>query len=244
MTSRSRRPGTPRDRKLPAEAPAPAGRQKTVGFGFVALLSFLAGMTDAIGFLRAGDFLSFMSGNTTRLAIAIGEGHGGDIARLAAILLVFVTGNATGVILVRTTGERQWPLLMAVTVVTGLVAALAGAAPSPWSYLPLVFAMGMLNAAVDTVAGHPIGLTYVTGALSRFGKGLGRFLCGERRGGFLVQMLPWIGMLTGAVTGVFLLQAWQETAIWAIGATALLLTLVSVMVPRDWLRPCFGLGRP
>ena len=244
MTSRSRRPGTPRDRKLPAEAPAPARRQKTVGFGFVALLSFLAGMTDAIGFLRAGDFLSFMSGNTTRLAIAIGEGHGGDIARLAAILLVFVTGNATGVILVRTTGERQWPLLMAVTVVTGLVAALAGAAPSPWSYLPLVFAMGMLNAAVDTVAGHPIGLTYVTGALSRFGKGLGRFLCGERRGGFLVQMLPWIGMLTGAVTGVFLLQAWQETAIWAIGATALLLTLVSVMVPRDWLRPCFGLGRP
>ncbi|MAU95759.1 MAG: DUF1275 family protein [Fulvimarina sp.] len=244
MTSRSRRPGTPRDRKLPAEASAPAGRQKTVGFGFVALLSFLAGMTDAIGFLRAGDFLSFMSGNTTRLAIAIGEGHGGDIARLAAILLVFVTGNATGVVLVRTTGERQWPLLMAVTVVTGLVAALAGAAPSPWSYLPLVFAMGMLNAAVDTVAGHPIGLTYVTGALSRFGKGLGRFLCGERRGGFLVQMLPWIGMLTGAVTGVFLLQAWQETAIWAIGATALLLTVVSVMVPRDWLRPCFGLGRP
>lgn len=174
MTSRSRRPGTSQGRKPGVDRPAPAGRQKAVGFGFVVLLSFLAGMTDAIGFLRAGDFLSFMSGNTTRLAIA----------------------------------------------------------------------MGMLNAAVDTVAGNPVGLTYVTGALSRFGKGLGRFLCGERRGGFLVQMLPWIGMLTGAVTGVFLLQAWQEAAIWAIGATALLLTLVSVLVPHGWMLPCFGLGRP
>ena len=104
--------------------------------------------------------------------------------------------------------------------------------------------MGMLNAAVDNVSGHPVGLTYVTGALSRFGKGFGRFLCGERRGGFLVQMLPWIGMLSGAVTGVFLLHAWQEAAIWAIGATALALTLFSLMVPLGWMGPSFGLGRP
>lgn len=233
----------------PAEArhsgtDGPQRRHQCLGFAFVALLSFLAGMTDAIGFLRAGDFLSFMSGNTTRLAIAIGEGHGQDVARLASILAVFVAGNAAGVIVVRGTGERQWPLLMVVAIVTGLVAGLAGAEPSPWSFLPLVFAMGMLNAAVDNVAGHPIGLTYVTGALSRFGKGLGRFLCGDLRLGFLVQMFPWIGMIAGAVTGVFLLQAWQEAAIWAIGALALLLTLISLAVPRSWMRHSFGLGRP
>ena len=227
-----------------ADTDGPRRRHRWLGFGFVALLSFLAGMTDAIGFLRAGDFLSFMSGNTTRLAIAIGEGHGSDVARLAAILAVFVAGNAAGVVVVRMTGERQWPLLMVVALVTGLVAGFAGAAPSPWSFLPLVFSMGMLNAAVDNVAGHPIGLTFVTGALSRFGKGLGRFLCGDLRLGFLVQMFPWIGMLAGAVTGVFLLHAWQETAIWAIGALATLLTLISLAVPRGWMRHSFGLGKP
>ncbi|MBO0905319.1 YoaK family protein [Jiella sonneratiae] len=223
---------------------APEGRQKALGFGFVALLSFLAGMTDAIGFLRAGDFLSFMSGNTTRLAIAIGEGRGDAVMRLASILGIFVVGNATGVIVVRATGERQWPLLMAVTVVTGSVAAFAGASPSPFTYLPLVLAMGMLNAAVDNVAGHPLGLTYVTGALSRFGKGLGRFICGERRPGFLVQMCPWVGMLSGAVTGVLLLHSWQETSIWALGALALALTAISLSVPHAWMHPSFGLGRP
>ncbi|MGC3218538.1 DUF1275 domain-containing protein, partial [Pseudomonas aeruginosa] len=35
-----------------------------VGLGQVAGLSVLAGMTDAIGFLATGDFVSFMSGNT------------------------------------------------------------------------------------------------------------------------------------------------------------------------------------
>ncbi len=227
-----------------SKARDPRRREQALGFGFVALLSFLAGMTDAIGFLRAGDFLSFMSGNTTRLAIAIGEGHGADVSRLASILAVFVAGNASGVIVVRGTGERQWPLLGVVAIVTILVAALAGANPSPWSYLPLVFAMGMLNAAVDNVAGHPVGLTYVTGALSRFGKGLGRFLCGEFRLGFLVQMFPWIGMLAGAVTGALMLKAWQETAIWGIGGLAVMLTLISLAVPCSWMRHSFGLGRP
>ncbi|MCE7029251.1 YoaK family protein [Jiella avicenniae] len=223
-------------------ADGPRRRHRWLGFGFVALLSFLGGMTDAIGFLRAGDFLSFMSGNTTRLAIAVGKDHGSDVGRLAAILAIFVAGNAVGVVVVRCTGERQWPLLMLVAIVTGLVAGFVGAAPSPWSYLPLVFAMGMLNAAVDNVAGHPIGLTYVTGALSRFGKGLGRFLCGDLRLGFLAQMFPWIGMLAGAVTGVFLLQAFQEAAIWAIGGLAVILTLISLAVPRSWMRHSFGLG--
>ena len=37
----------------------------------------------------------------------------------------------------------------------------------------IVFAMGMVNAAVEHIEGLPIGLTYVTGALSRFGRGCG-----------------------------------------------------------------------
>jgi len=44
--------------------------------GLVAGLSVLAGMTDAIGLLALGDFVSFMSGNTTRLAVAINDVDG------------------------------------------------------------------------------------------------------------------------------------------------------------------------
>ncbi|MBP0614032.1 YoaK family protein [Jiella mangrovi] len=243
-TSERPKARAPKTRSAASDPSPPETRQKATGFGFVALLSFLAGMTDAIGYLRAGDFLSFMSGNTTRLAIAIGEARGDAVLRLGAILAVFVAGNAAGVVVVRQTGERQWPLLMVVTLVTSGVAAFAGANSSPFSLLPLVFAMGMLNAAVDNVAGHPVGLTYVTGALSRFGKGLGRFLCGERKPGFLVQMFPWVGMLAGAVTGVLLLHAFDEAAIWGIGGLALVLTAISLAIPRRWMWTSFGLGKP
>ena len=71
---------------------------------------------------------------------------------------------------------------------------LQGLAP-PWPFdaqlpalLAAIIAMGMLNAAVEEVNGLPVGLTYVTGALSRFGRGLGRWMLGERRSGWRVQL--------------------------------------------------------
>lgn len=67
-----------------------------VGLAMVASLSVLAGMTDAIGFLATGDFVSFMSGNTTRLAVAIGDGDLGMAVRLLFAVLAFIVGNALG----------------------------------------------------------------------------------------------------------------------------------------------------
>lgn len=63
--------------------------------------------------------------------------------------------------------------------------------------LAAIVAMGMLNAAVEQVNGLPVGLTYVTGALSRFGRGLGRWLLGERRSGWRVQLVPGPGCCWG-----------------------------------------------
>ena len=76
-----------------------------------------------------------------------------------------------------------------------------------------IIAMGLLNAAVEEVNGLPIGLTYVTGALSRFGRGLGRWLLGERRAGWRVQLVPWAGMLCGAVIGGVLEQRFGLAAL-------------------------------
>lgn len=124
----------------------------------------------------------------TRLAVSISEGDGGAALRLTLALATFIAGNALGVILTRIGRKKAWPLLLC-------VAALLCAAQWPTtSQLPAligtILAMGMLNAVVEEVNGLPIGLTYVTGALSRFGRGLGRWLLGERRGGWRVQIIP------------------------------------------------------
>ena len=50
-------------------------------------------MTDAIGLMSLGDFVSFMSGNTTRASVALAQG---DVARGALLiggLITFVVGT-------------------------------------------------------------------------------------------------------------------------------------------------------
>jgi uncharacterized membrane protein YoaK (UPF0700 family) len=83
-----------------------------IGLSLVALLSVLAGMTDAIGFMASGDFVSFMSGNTTRMAVAISAGDAGLTLRLALLVATFIVGNALGIIVSRLGGRRALPLLL------------------------------------------------------------------------------------------------------------------------------------
>lgn len=49
-------------------------RRTATGIALVAALSFIAGMTDAIGLTMSGDFVSFMTGNTTRAALSLQAG--------------------------------------------------------------------------------------------------------------------------------------------------------------------------
>ncbi|UVL31436.1 YoaK family protein [Pseudomonas donghuensis] len=204
-----------------------------VGLYFVAALSVLAGMTDAIGFMATGDFVSFMSGNTTRLAVSLGDGELGPTLRIAAVLLAFVVGNALGVVIAGLSGRRPCPLLLVIAALLALAALL----PSTLQLSALVSAvaaMGMINAVVEEVNGLPIGLTYVTGALSRFGRGLGRALLGERRQGWRVQLIPWTGMFVGAVLGVLLEQAFDLAALLFSAVLATTLGLLSLKIPRRW----------
>jgi uncharacterized membrane protein YoaK (UPF0700 family) len=204
-----------------------------IGMTLVAMLSVLAGMTDAIGFMASGDFVSFMSGNTTRLAVAISVGDLGLTGRLLLLVATFIVGNALGIVVSRLGGRRALPLMLTIA------ALLCAAAIWPYedqlpALLAAIIAMGMLNAAVEEVNGLPVGLTYVTGALSRFGRGLGRWMLGERRNGWRVQLIPWTGMFAGAVLGAVLEHHLGLQALFASGLLAGVLGVVSLKIPRRW----------
>lgn len=206
-----------------------------VGLGLVASLSVLAGMTDAIGFLATGDFVSFMSGNTTRLAVAIGQGDISLVVRLIFAVLAFIAGNTLGILLARWGGHRALPLMLEIAGLLCAAALLPFESQVP-ALLAAILAMGMLNAAVEQVNGLPVGLTYVTGALSRFGRGLGRWLLGERRSGWRVQLVPWAGMLLGAVIGALLEAQFGVKALLFSAGFAGVLGVVSLKIPRRWQR--------
>ncbi|NNN28670.1 YoaK family protein [Pseudomonas nitroreducens] len=184
-------------------------------------------------FLATGDFVSFMSGNTTRLAVAVSDHDLATLWRLSLALICFVAGNAIGVVLARGFKRRAAPLLLLVAALLGFSAIWPADCVLP-AFVSAIIAMGMLNAVVEQVNGMPIGLTYVTGALSRFGRGLGRWLIGERPNGWRVQLVPWSGMLLGGTAGALLEHHLGLTAMAASSALACTLALAVYFVPRSW----------
>ncbi|PST27139.1 DUF1275 domain-containing protein [Mesorhizobium plurifarium] len=205
-------------------------QRSSVGLALVAGISFLAGMTDAIGLMSVGDFVSFMSGNTTRASVALMQG---DVARGALLiggLVTFVIGNAAGVVVAMR--FRPQAVLLVVSVLL-VCAALLGD-QRELRFLLLVLAMGAINASVEQIEGLPVGLTYVTGALSRFGRGLGRWAMGIRNTHLAIQIVPWLGMMAGAVLGAALVQTVGNLAPWLAAAAALSLTSIAIQIPRRW----------
>ena len=56
-------------------------------------LSALAGYVDGIGFLHLGGlFVSFMSGNSTRLGVSLAQGDWSNAAAALGLIALFVTG--------------------------------------------------------------------------------------------------------------------------------------------------------
>ena len=159
---------------LTARGPAHHGAFVEVAHGLVlaAMLAALAGMVDAIGYLHLkGLFVSFMSGNSTELAVALGQGDLDRAAKIAELIALFVLGAAAGQMLADFAG--RWHMT---GVLIGVALLLTMAAVLSTTPEPMVFAMGALNASMRRAGNIPVSLTFVTGVLVRFGQGLGNFL--------------------------------------------------------------------
>lgn len=207
-------------------------RRTGTGIALVAAISFIAGMTDAVGLYISGDFVSFMTGNTTRAAVSMEAGIYSHALKLLFAIVAFVAGNAGGIVVAHKFDRRIFAVLTGVGALMAIAALLRNEAGLVQFYL-VVFAMGMVNAAVEHIEGLPIGLTYVTGALSRFGRGIGRFLLGERSLDWGIQIVPWLGMICGAICGAVLGATLQSDALWVVAATVFAVAIATLVIPRS-----------
>ncbi|WP_377298605.1 YoaK family protein [Rhizobium sp. SGZ-381] len=202
------------------------------GLALVAAISFIAGMTDAIGLRLSGDFVSFMTGNTTRAAISLADGdlHHGLV--LLGAVLVFVLGNAAGIVVAHLVQRRMFGVLAGVAMLLSLASMLQDPDLHLLRFYMVVLSMGMVNATIEHIEGLPIGLTYVTGALSRFGRGIGRFIMGERKMDWTIQAVPWLGMISGALCGSVLGLALPGDALFIAAVLTLFVALSTLLMRR------------
>jgi uncharacterized membrane protein YoaK (UPF0700 family) len=193
-----------------------------------ALLSALAGMVDVIAFLHLGGlFVSFMSGNSTQFAAALGGGNWGQAGPILRLIALFVLGAAAGQLLARGAGKRHTTWVLVAVALLLAVAAVSATRPEP-----MVLAMGALNAALHRSGSLTLSLTYVTGTLVKFGQGLGDAVAGRVRGwDWVAQAAPWAGLIAGGIVGAAARARIGEAVAWLPCLMAAALAAWSARLP-------------
>jgi uncharacterized membrane protein YoaK (UPF0700 family) len=187
-------------------------------------LSALAGYVDAIGFITMGGFfVSFMSGNTTRLGVALAHGNGAAAGLAAGLIGTFLLGVMAGSATGHFARARRRTMVLVLSAAVLAVAALSvRAMPAATGFL-LAFAMGAENAVFERDGEVQIGVTYMTGTLVKFAQRVVGALLGGERFAWAPYLLLWLGLAAGAVAGATALPFLGSGAIWiAAGATAAL----------------------
>ena len=195
-------------------------------------LAAIAGWIDAAGFLRLGGlFVSFMSGNSTKVAVQAVTGDPAKAVFLACVVSGFALAAFVGEAAGLAAGRWRKPLVLAIVA---LLLALGWLARARGDVLTgcLVAAMGVQN-ATEQKAGHlTLGLTYATGTLVHLGTTAAR-ACAGRAGwrdaaGYAAL---WAGLVAGGLGGAFAHRLPHGGAFAIPAAAAALLALACV---PDW----------
>jgi uncharacterized membrane protein YoaK (UPF0700 family) len=198
------------------------------------VLAGVAGFVDVVGYLTLHHlFTAHMTGNASKLGVALGHGNLPSALPLAVVPVLFVAGAALGT-LILDRGSRRVALL----VQAALVAAFMGYAGHAVRHGTVpghgiggfyvlatlaTVALGLQAAALTGIGGVTVRTTYVSGQLTRLAQESVRRLGGggdrDVRLGLIAGI--WLCYVAGATLGSFGLDELSTWAL-AIPVTALL----------------------
>lgn len=205
------------------------------GLMAVAALAVLAGFVDGFGYVYLGGyFVSFMSGNTTRVGVGVAATDLATAGFGMLLIVAFIAGVMGGTALARPARRHTSTLvlsLVAVALAAGAVLAALGATPA--AAAALAVAMGAVNTTFSGGNEVSFGITYMTGALVKIGQGIVNALRGGSRTAWLRYVVLWVSILAGAVIGAFAQRTIGEGALWLAAAwVAVVATALHVVAAR------------
>jgi uncharacterized membrane protein YoaK (UPF0700 family) len=198
-------------------------------------LSALAGYVDGIGFLQLGGlFVSFMSGNSTRMGVSLAAGQWWPAAEALGLIALFVIGAAAGSLIVLGRGVHRQPwVLLAEAALLAVAALCYGVGLSTTAVSAIVLAMGLENAVFQIDGGAGLGLTYVTGALVKVGQLVAAALTGGPALAWVPNLLLWAALVVGVALGGLAYHWINLAAVWFAAGSALALSaIVAVTIHR------------
>ena len=206
--------------------------KRTVGLS--TSLSALAGFVDAVGFISLGGyFVSFMTGNTTRLGVEGARLDWPGMAIAGGVLLTFVLGVIVGALIAKFAGDWRRPALLGWVAFCLAVSASLG--PGGGGFAPgaaaLVLAMGAANSVFQRNGEVTIGVTYMTGTLVKMGQQIANAMTGGPAWTWLRNFVLWLGLALGAYAGALAYGAYGYGSLWIAAASSLSLALGSLTLP-------------
>ncbi len=192
------------------------------------LLTIVAGLADAVGYVAMGGvFAANMTGNTVLAGLSLGDGHFDLATRRLAPLVTFFLGAMLARLLLRLFHRSAVPLLIEAAVLATVGLLPIGREPQ---LLLVALTMGLQASAITHFGGTAVSTVVVTSTLARIAEATldrvwpsGRALPSVATPRLLA--LTWIGYLAGATVGVLLVR----TVAWPLLVPAALL-LIAVIV--------------
>jgi uncharacterized membrane protein YoaK (UPF0700 family) len=193
------------------------------------LLTIVAGIADAVGYITMGGvFAANMTGNTVLAGIALAEGRYPDAGRHLSPLVAFFIGAMLARLLLRLWQRPMIPILLEAAIIgaMGLLPLATGSA-----VLVLAFAMGLQASAITQFGGVSVSTVVVTSTLARTADAALDHLWPAEVGKPPVAatprllMLTWVGYLVGAVAGGLLLHV----VAWPLLVPAVVLVIVVLL---------------
>jgi len=200
-------------------------------------LSGLAGYVDAIGFLELkGYFVSFMSGNSTRMVVELVSGNTPHATLVAGIIFFFVLGSMIGTFVSRLAdpSRQSFNVLLLVTLLLMSAAFLNNNGHPAIAIAFMTLAMGAENAVFQRNGDVMVGLTYMTGTLVKIGQRIADAALGGDKLAWLPYVLLWLGLIMGGATGVIFFQLIDLASIWIAVFWAATLTFTIKFFPIQY----------
>jgi uncharacterized membrane protein YoaK (UPF0700 family) len=219
------------------------------------VLTFVAGATNAGGFLAVGRYTSHMTGIVSSMADDLVLGNITLVLAGVICLLAFMAGAMCTAVLVNWGLRRQlrssYSLPLLLESGTLLVFGLFGAAITAWSQLwvpvtvvLLCFIMGLQNAVITKISKAEIRTTHITGLVTDLGIELGKLLYMNRgqpatpvlanRQRLQVHASLVLGFMLGGLVGALGFKHWGYITTVPLAALLWVLCLRPLLTDLRW----------
>lgn len=193
-------------------------------------LLVFAGFIDAIAFSALqGNFVAFMTGNTTIAALATATGEWELAVAPAALLVLFFLGCVLGAVVVRFSRRSAHRTLMIVIAALTLVSAvLANTVSQTVGVSLMAIVGGMTSSALASNSDVKVGLSYVTGTLVKSAHDLVSGIGSRHPWAWLRSIRFWFVFAVGALLGGLAYHALHLASMWI----ALVIAVVACLLPH------------